>query len=124
MFIFIPFDMIMSPGFWSALHGPAHLASMVMLVVASSPGIAGPPCRFDVTFTARPAGRFPAFRRYPESHYTRERLTSWTSRTLRAGSWVRSMGWPSTCSAASKLSMIERHSTTLSPRNRMKWAQR
>ena len=110
MFIFIPFDMIMSPGFWSALHGPAHLASMVMLVVASSPGIAGPPSRFDVTFTL--------------DHYTRERLTSWTSRTLRAGSWLRSMGWPSTCSAASKLSMIDRHSTTLSQRNRTKWAQR
>ncbi len=39
--IFMPPGMIMSPGVWSALHGPAHFAAIVMLVSAGMP--AGPP---------------------------------------------------------------------------------
>jgi hypothetical protein len=41
MFIFMPFDMIMSPGFWSAAHGPSHWADIVMVLV---PAGAPSPC--------------------------------------------------------------------------------
>ena len=53
IFTFMPPAMIMSPGFWSALQAPSHLASMVMLLVPSAgiPGTAEPPSRVDETFT-------------------------------------------------------------------------
>jgi hypothetical protein len=34
MLIFLPLAMIMSPGFWSAVQGPIHLAAIVMVLLA------------------------------------------------------------------------------------------
>ena len=33
MFILKPLPMIMSPGFWSAVQGPSHLAAIVMVIL-------------------------------------------------------------------------------------------
>jgi hypothetical protein len=43
MFNFVPLPVIMSPGFWSAAHGPSHFAEIVMALLA-------PPSLCEVTF--------------------------------------------------------------------------
>jgi hypothetical protein len=52
MFNFVPLPVIMSPGFWSAAHGPSHFAEIVMALLA-------PPSLCEVTFIVYADSKLP-----------------------------------------------------------------
>jgi hypothetical protein len=63
MFNFVPLPVIMSPGFWSAAHGPSHFAEIVMALLT-------PPSLCEVTFIVA-AVREPDYHRL-HLHYGRQ----------------------------------------------------